>query len=123
MAFHLAEQLVCLEILVDKIGRVHCVFHDRFFVPAIQPEKVLGVEHAYDLVYAVPADRIDRVAGFMNSLFPLGNGFDQPEHRHFLAVGADLADSQIVKCKYIFNEVVFSLLYGDLCAQKTASSL
>ena len=43
MAFHLAEQLVCLEILVDKIGRMHCVFHDRFFVPAIQPEKSLAL--------------------------------------------------------------------------------
>ena len=105
--FHLAEQLVSFHGFVNEIGRVYSVFHDEFLGAVLQPEKVLGVEHAYDLVYAVPADRIDRVAGFMNSLFPLGNGFVQPEHRHFLAVGADLADSQVVKCKYIFNEVVF----------------
>ena len=114
VSFHFAEKFVCLHVFVNEIGCVDSVFHDKISGAVFQTEEVLCIEHAYDLIHTVAAHRVDGMAGFVNGLFPLCNGFVHPQDRYFFSVGADLAYREIVKGKYIFNDVIFRGINGSL---------
>ena len=81
-----------------------------------QGEVVLDVQYAHDLVGAIPAHGVERVARGEDLALPVGGTALGPEDAHLGAVGGEVLGAQVVELEEVLDELVFLGADGALLA-------
>ena len=116
LLLHPAEQLVRPDALGHEEGLIHRVFHHRLAGQIVQPEVVLGVQHAHHVVLALAADGEVSIVAVPDGAGPDAHVVLQVQADHVAPAGADLLGGGIVHIKNVLDDLVLVVFDGALLA-------